>query len=105
MFTQALHHIYQNVDIHNLLKQVGDDLYSKNVFMIMMVFIVNDIHYNYDVHRAQINEMCSTIISICLSASANSIPRAIPQCKIVPGWNEKSQRCTWYIKDLALDLA
>ena len=48
-----------------------------------------DIHCNNDVHRAQINEMCSTIISICLSASAKTIPRARPQCKIVPGWNKK----------------
>ena len=44
---------------------------------------------NNDVHRTQINEMCSTIISICLSASANTISRARPQCKIVPGWNKK----------------
>ena len=49
----------------------------------------NTIHCNNDVHRAQINEMCNTLISICLSASAKSIPRARPQYKIVPGWNEK----------------
>ena len=53
------------------------------------VIYCNYIHCNNDVHRAQINEMCSTIISICLSASAKSIPRAKPQCKSVPGWNEK----------------
>ena len=43
------------------------------------------IYCNNDVHRAQINEMCSTSISICLSASAKYIPRARPQCKIEPG--------------------
>ena len=53
------------------------------------VIYCNDIHCNNDVQRAQINNMCSTIISICLSASAKTIPRARPQCKIVPGWNEK----------------
>ena len=52
------------------------------------VIYCNDIHCNDDVHGAQINEMCSTIISICLSASAKTIPRARPQFKIVPGWNE-----------------
>ena len=46
--------------------------------------------------------MCSTIISTCLTASEKSMPRARPQCKIVPGWNEKvkdalntSQFCHW----------
>ena len=46
------------------------------------VIYCNDIHCNNDVHRAQINEMYSTIISICLSASVKSIPQARPQCKI-----------------------
>ena len=52
------------------------------------VIYCNDIHCNNVVHRAQINEMCSTIISICLSASAKTIPRARSQCKIIPGWNQ-----------------
>ena len=53
------------------------------------VIYCNDIYCNNDVLRAQINEMCSTSTSICLAASTKSIPRARPQCKIVPGWNEK----------------
>ena len=49
----------------------------------------NDIHGNNDVHRAQINEMCNTIITNCLSASAESIPRTRPHCKTLPRWNEE----------------
>ena len=49
------------------------------------VIYCNDIHCNNDVHRSQINETCSTIISICLSTCAKAIPRAKPKCKSVPG--------------------
>ena len=49
----------------------------------------NVIHCKNDVHRAKINEMCNTIITNCLSASAESIPRTRPHCKTLPGWNEE----------------
>ena len=51
------------------------------------VIYCNDIHCNNDVHRAQ---MCSTqSYPFVCPPSAKTIPRARPQCKIVPGWNEK----------------
>ena len=50
-----------------------------------------DIHCNNDVHGAQINEMCNTIIINCLSVNAESISRTRPQCKTLPGWNDEEK--------------
>ena len=40
-------------------------------------------------HKRQINEMCSTLINLCILASAQTIPRGRPADKAIPGWNEQ----------------
>ena len=40
-------------------------------------------------HKSQINEICSTLINLCILASAQTIPRGRPENKTIPGWNEQ----------------
>ena len=55
----------------------------------------NDVVYCTDInccipsHKRQINEMCSTLINLCILASAQTIPQGRLGDKAIPGWNEQ----------------
>ena len=53
------------------------------------VVYCTDIHCCITSHQRQINEMCSTLINLCILASAQNIPRDRPAGKTNPGWNEQ----------------
>ena len=49
-----------------------------------------------DLHRMQINKLCSTLIEYCIIASRETVPLARPNAKKIAGWcdNVKDSRDT-----------
>ena len=69
-------------------------IYNQQILVFLSMFY-NDVVYCTDInccitsHKRQINEMCSTLINLCILASAQTIPRGRPVDKTIPGWNEQ----------------
>ena len=59
------------------------------MFLYNNVVYCTDIHCCIPSHKRQINVMCSTLINVCIIASAQTIPRGRPADKAIPGWNEQ----------------